>query len=248
MIHLFLPFCRSKYNILLHLYIDIQVNYSNNVILYSIHRINIYIYTPTNRYTTTIYKCKKICEEGAQQLLLDTQSLKQIFTQLRSFTHADDDDDDGNNNHTVIISNSKRMDAYTKVVVREIGKAEAILKLVQTPSFRLIESLPVIWPAATESDFIDLMNLKGIKKNEQDNFLEQYKNSPDYKPDANVNGEDGGGKNNNNGSMKNVKNNRNNRTGSKKKKDFWSFVTDTKKNMETHVDKAKKAALTAMNK
>ena len=171
MIHLFLPFCRSKYNILLHLYIDIQVNYSNNVILYSIHRINIYIYTPTNRYTTTIYKCKKICEEGAQQLLLDTQSLKQIFTQLRSFTHADDDDDDGNNNnnHTVIISNSKRMDAYTKVVVREIGKAEAILKLVQTPSFRLIESLPVIWPAATESDFIDLMNLKGIKKNEQDN-------------------------------------------------------------------------------
>ena len=64
------------------------------------------------------------------------------------------------------------------------------------------------------------MNLKGIKKNEQDNFLEQYKNSPDYKPDANVNGEDGGsGGGGNNGSMKNVKNNRNNRTGSKKKKE-----------------------------
>ena len=136
------------------------------------------------------------------------------------------------------------MDAYTKVVVREIGKAEAILKLVQTPTFRLVESLPVIWPAATESDLIDLMNLKGIKKSEQDTYLEQYKNSPDYKPTAIANVENGKARN---GST--IKNSNSRNVGSKKKKkDFWSFVNDTKKNMETHVDKAKKAALTAMNK
>jgi hypothetical protein len=172
-------------------------------------------------------------------LLLDTQSLKQIFTQLRNFTNSEEDDDD----NTRVNTAPQRMDAYTKVVAREIGKVEAILKLVQTPTFRLVESLPVIWPAATESDLIDLMNLKGIKKSEQDTYLEQYKNSPDYKPTVIANLENGKTRN---GST--IKNNNSRNGGSKKKKDFWSFVNDTKKNMETHVDKAKKAALTAMNK
>ena len=174
---------------------------------------------------------------------MDTQSLKQIFTQLRDFNTADSDDDDNNKSNNVAITNSKRMDAHTKVVVREIGKAEAILKLVQTPSFRLVESLPVIWPAATQRDLIDLMQLKGIKKTEQEAYLDQYKNSPDYKPDVNLKGGDG-----NNGAHGGGRNTNKSAGGTKKKKDFWSFVTDTKKNMETHVDKAKKAALTAMNK
>ena len=133
-----------------------------------------------------------------------------------------------------ITASSKRIDAYTKVVLREIGKAEAILKLVQTPSYRLVESLPVIWPAATESDLVDLMNLKGIKKSDQDQFIEQYKSSPDYKPDEASTG----------GDVKSGSTAKTDKQG-KKKKDFWSFVTDTKKNMETHVDKAKKAALSS---
>ena len=175
-------------------------------------------------YTKYLHKCRSISELGAQQLLLDTQSLKTMMSELRTLGLEDTGVDTAD-------GQPRRMDAFCKVVYREIGKAEGLLKLVGTPTFRLAESFPLLWPGASEQDLRSLMELKGIKKKEQQDILEQYKSRADYVPPAPVNDSAGGG-------------DEGDRVA--KKKDFWSFVNDTKKNMETGVEKAKKAAAASM--
>eukprot|EP00927_Polykrikos_kofoidii_P077454 TRINITY_DN74395_c0_g1_i1.p1 TRINITY_DN74395_c0_g1~~TRINITY_DN74395_c0_g1_i1.p1 ORF type:complete len:824 (+),score=128.80 TRINITY_DN74395_c0_g1_i1:61-2472(+) len=69
------------------------------------------------RFIAEIYKCKKISEQGAQQLLLDTSFIKQTLLEA-----------------PVTASGGKPMQtAYSNYVLREMGKAETMLKILSSP-------------------------------------------------------------------------------------------------------------------
>lgn len=68
------------------------------------------------RYIDEIYKCKKISEQGAQQLLLDTALIKTTLLET-----------------PVIAGNGRQMQtAYSNFVLREMGRAERILKVLSS--------------------------------------------------------------------------------------------------------------------
>merc|ERR1719401_3215825 len=69
------------------------------------------------RFIDEIYKCKKISEQGAQQLLLDTALIKTTLLET-----------------PVIAGNGRQMQtAYSNYVLREMGRAETMLKVLSSP-------------------------------------------------------------------------------------------------------------------
>lgn len=80
------------------------------------------------RYIAEIYRCKKISEQGAQQLLLDTSSIKTMLLEV-----------------PVIAAKGRQMPtAYSNFVLREIGKAEAICKVLSSPGGGDAESMSTL--------------------------------------------------------------------------------------------------------
>ncbi|OLP83879.1 Vacuolar protein sorting-associated protein 53 A [Symbiodinium microadriaticum] len=69
------------------------------------------------RFVTEVHKCRKISEKGAQQLLLDTALIKTTLLEA-----------------PVIAGQGRQMPtAYSNYVLREMGKAEIILKVLSSP-------------------------------------------------------------------------------------------------------------------
>merc|ERR1719433_2561506 len=69
------------------------------------------------RFIDEIYKCKKISEQGAQQLLLDTALIKTTLLEV-----------------PVVAGNGGKMQtAYSNYVLREMGRAETMLKVLSSP-------------------------------------------------------------------------------------------------------------------
>ena len=74
------------------------------------------------RLIGSIYRCRRIGEVGAQQMQVDVGTLKAALLDLPTLGQA------------------SATGAYTKLVTDEIGKAEQVLKLVQTPEDMLEET------------------------------------------------------------------------------------------------------------
>ncbi|CAJ1336960.1 unnamed protein product [Effrenium voratum] len=69
------------------------------------------------RFVAEVYKCKKISERGAQQLLLDTALIKTTLLEA-----------------PVVAGHGRQMPtAYSNYVLREMGKAEIMLKVLSSP-------------------------------------------------------------------------------------------------------------------
>lgn len=69
------------------------------------------------RFITELYKCRKISEQGAQQLLLDTALIKTTLLEA-----------------PVIAGKGRQMQtAYSNYVLREMGRAESMLKVLGSP-------------------------------------------------------------------------------------------------------------------
>lgn len=76
-----------------------------------------FVQTFIARFISEIYKCRKISEQGAQQLLLDTSLIKTTLLEA-----------------PVIAGNLSQMPtAYSNYVLREMGKAETMLKVLSSP-------------------------------------------------------------------------------------------------------------------
>jgi hypothetical protein len=70
-----------------------------------------------SRFISEIYRCRKISEQGAQQLLLDTSLIKTTLLEA-----------------PVVAGNGRQMSAvYSNYVVREMGRAETMLKVLGSP-------------------------------------------------------------------------------------------------------------------
>ena len=101
------------------------------------------------RYTQTIFKCRRINETGAQQLLLDTHTLKTVLLELPAMGGLD-----------------ASRSSYGKGITREMTKAEALLKVIQSPPDHAAAMYQALLPEGTITEFQAVLDLKGLKKSE----------------------------------------------------------------------------------
>lgn len=113
------------------------------------------------RYLDIILKQKRISESGTQQLLLDTYNIKTMLLQLHHLGLPAD-------NQTVVPT------MYMKLISSKISHVEIVLKLIGTPVEMLLERFKIMWPEGTPSDLQVIMTLQGIRKQDQQPYLEQF--------------------------------------------------------------------------
>lgn len=115
------------------------------------------------KFIQNVYKCKPISTAGSEQLLLDTHMLKTVLMELPSLG-----------------SQVKRQApaTYTKVVVKNMTKAEMILKLVMAPLTvpsgassssasvdNFVEQYVRLLPECSLYEFHKVLEMKGVKLN-----------------------------------------------------------------------------------
>ncbi|EYU39807.1 hypothetical protein ABFS82_06G171000 [Erythranthe guttata] len=109
------------------------------------------------RFYLNIFKCKQISETGAQQMLLDTQAVKTILLDIPS------------------LGKQKSAAAgYSKFVTREMSKAEALLKVILSAVDSVADTYCALLPEGTLSEFQRILDLKGLKRTEQQSILDDY--------------------------------------------------------------------------
>jgi len=134
------------------------------------YQLNFYSKLATDilsRYQETILRQKRISEMATQQLLLDTYNLKTLLLQLHCLGMPAESGASGNQRPAA-------SSMYTKLVNTKSGHIETILKLVGTPEELLKERFQIMWPTAQASDLQTLMALKGMKRQDQQSFLESF--------------------------------------------------------------------------
>uniref|UniRef100_A0A5B7ANB4 Putative vacuolar protein sorting-associated protein 53 A isoform X1 n=1 Tax=Davidia involucrata TaxID=16924 RepID=A0A5B7ANB4_DAVIN len=109
------------------------------------------------RFYLNIFKCKHISETGAQQMLLDTQAVKTILLDIPSL---------GKQTSTAA--------SYSKFVSREMSKAEALLKVILSPVDSVADTYRALLPEGTPLEFQRILELKGLKKADQQNILDDF--------------------------------------------------------------------------
>lgn len=129
----------------------------------------------TATYYDTTIRLKRISGPGTQQLLLDVYNLKTLFLKLPVL-----EEEAGSSGRKPATGGSTIAPAmYTKLVQREFGKIETLLKLVGTPNDMLIDNFKVQWAGGTALDFQVVMSLKGMKRPEQAQMLEKFGLDPE---------------------------------------------------------------------
>jgi hypothetical protein len=123
-------------------------------------------------FTTTFYNAlvrqKRISESGSQQLLLDVTTLKTLLLKLPVL------EEKAGKRAGAAKQGTKIAPAmYTKMVTKQFQRIEILLKLVGTPSELLIDMFKSQWEGGSALDFQVIMNLKGMKRNEQAVYLER---------------------------------------------------------------------------
>ncbi|CAG7834968.1 unnamed protein product [Allacma fusca] len=115
------------------------------------------------KYISALQKNKGISKAGAQQLLLDTQSLKTALLDLPSIA---------------LTVKRKPPDKYSKLIVREMGRTEMVLKTVMSP----LENVPAfvdhifrLIPDCDVNEFVKILDMKGYKRTEQTPLIELFK-------------------------------------------------------------------------
>ncbi|CEP17475.1 hypothetical protein [Parasitella parasitica] len=115
------------------------------------------------KYLVQIFKCKPISEIGAEQLLLDTHSIKTLFMDIPSMGLSDG---------TMSVPSS-----YSRIVNKGIFKVEAVLKTVMSPtepSEGYVENYLLLVGDKSVATFTKLLELKGIRKPEQASLLDMF--------------------------------------------------------------------------
>jgi len=114
---------------------------------------NKFVQAFVTRFISEIYKCKKISEQGAQQLLLDTSLIKTSLLEA-----------------PVVASKGRQMPtAYSNYVLREMGRAETMLKVLSSPHVDA-SALSAMLGEGDSSDVERLLALRAAGDGEMPNF------------------------------------------------------------------------------
>jgi len=120
-----------------------------------------------NLYYSFIIRLKRISDLGTQQLLLDVYNVKTLLLKIPVMQKKSNPSPLPTTTNTSSIIPPA---LYTKMVTKDISCIEIFLKLVGTPTDQLQEMFLNYWPNGTSLDLQNVMNLKGMKRQEQ-NFL-----------------------------------------------------------------------------
>jgi hypothetical protein len=140
------------------------------------------------RYQASIYRCKKVGELGAQQLLLDAQAIRTMLLGAPSIRAASDkqlaalaadkaweeDDETAGDGADGAGSGGAPVAppaVYAKFVQKEVPRVELLLKIISTPRERFADTIKALWGEASETELARVMDLKGMNKKEQTDVL-----------------------------------------------------------------------------
>lgn len=118
------------------------------------------------KFINALYKCKSVSTVGAEQLLLDTHSLKTVLLDLPSIGSA---------------VSRKAPASYTKIVVKGMTRAEMILKVVMAPAGdanslkAFVENYIKLLADPDATNFQKVLDLKGLKRNDQSLMLDFFR-------------------------------------------------------------------------
>ncbi|XP_069471269.1 vacuolar protein sorting-associated protein 53 homolog [Ambystoma mexicanum] len=115
------------------------------------------------KFINHLFRCKPISMVGAEQLLLDTHSLKTVLLDLPSIGSQ------------VV---RKAPASYTKIVVKGMTRAEMILKVVMAPhepSIVFVDNYIKLLADCNTETFQKILDMKGLKRSEQSSMLELFR-------------------------------------------------------------------------
>ncbi|XJO70732.1 hypothetical protein BDV3_000355 [Batrachochytrium dendrobatidis] len=116
----------------------------------------------TKKYLSTIYKCRPLSEIGAEQMLLDTHSLKNIMIEM-STLGADPP--------------AQAPAAYIKILGRGIASIEQLLKVVlrpQDPPDAIVDTYNLLYQDYNVTNFQKILELKGLRRAEIQPIIEMF--------------------------------------------------------------------------
>ncbi|XP_074640960.1 vacuolar protein sorting-associated protein 53 homolog [Tubulanus polymorphus] len=126
------------------------------------------------KFIINLHKCKQLSTVGAEQLLLDTHSLKTVLLDLPSLGSQ---------------VGRKAPASYTKIVVKGMTRAEMILKVVMSPSDppqSFVDNFLKLLADRDISDFQKVLDMKGLKRSEQNMMIEIFRTRiPQMPPSGN---------------------------------------------------------------
>ncbi|KAL1482992.1 hypothetical protein MTO96_033433 [Rhipicephalus appendiculatus] len=114
------------------------------------------------RLISQLFKCKPMSPIGAEQLLLDTHSLKMVLLDLPLLESQ---------------VARKAPASYTKIVVKGMTKAEMLLKMVlapHEPAESFVEHYTKQLPESDAQEFQKVLDMKGLKRSEQNVLTEVF--------------------------------------------------------------------------
>lgn len=116
-----------------------------------------------HKFFNNIFKCKMVSQIGVEQLLLDAHSLKTALLELPTINSA---------------ISRKAPATYTKIVIKEMTRAELILKSIMAPTEPqqgFVENYLRLNPDHDIETFRMVIEMKGYKKQELNSFLDMFK-------------------------------------------------------------------------
>ncbi|XP_076591720.1 vacuolar protein sorting-associated protein 53 homolog isoform X2 [Chaetodon auriga] len=115
------------------------------------------------KFINHLFRCKPISMVGAEQLLLDTHSLKTVLLDLPSIGSQ------------VL---RKAPASYTKIVVKGMTRAEMILKVVMAPHeppVVFVDNYIKLLADGNPETFQKILDMKGLKRSEQSSMLDLFR-------------------------------------------------------------------------
>uniref|UniRef100_A0A8C6S603 Vacuolar protein sorting-associated protein 53 homolog n=1 Tax=Neogobius melanostomus TaxID=47308 RepID=A0A8C6S603_9GOBI len=115
------------------------------------------------KFINHLFRCKPISMVGAEQLLLDTHSLKTVLLDLPSIGSQ------------VL---RKAPASYTKIVVKGMTRAEMILKVVMAPHeppVVFVDNYIKLLADGNPETFQKILDMKGLKRSEHSSMLELFR-------------------------------------------------------------------------
>ncbi|PRP88723.1 heat-intolerant 1 [Planoprotostelium fungivorum] len=128
-----------------------------------------------------IFKCRQIGDTGVQQMIIDFTALRSILTDISVVEKTSE----GSKKEQLSIP--KR---YLKHLEKKMDKADTLLKVILTPSVALVATYKQLQAKPSESEFIKIMEIKGITRAEQRLLLDQFNeriDGPNVPPPLNAN-------------------------------------------------------------
>lgn len=122
-----------------------------------------------------IKKQKKITEEGSQQLLLDTYTLKTLLMLLPTLQSIEEIERIFDKSPLFSDHYLNSPSIYTKMINSKIIIIENYLKLISTPPELLVDRFLNYFPDGQQSELLSLMSHRGVKKVDQIFILDKFK-------------------------------------------------------------------------